>query len=93
MEADKIEKISNATARTLSGRVVSTKMKGTIVVSVVRYVKHPKYHKYLTLTKRYKVDDPGNTKSVGETVEIIECQPISKDKHFRILTNERSEKV
>lgn len=76
--------------KTLQGKVVSTKMKDTIVVAVERFVKHPKYHKFLHITKRYKAHDAGNTKKDGELVTIVECRPLSKDKHFRILT-QRSE--
>jgi len=75
--------------RVLSGTVVSTKMKDTVVVEVNRFVQHPKYRKYLKHTARFKAHDAGNTKKEGEKVSIIECAPISKDKHFRILT-ERS---
>jgi small subunit ribosomal protein S17 len=71
--------------KTLQGKVVSSKMKDTIVVTVDRFIKHPKYDKFFKTTKRFKVHDAGNTKKVGETVDIIECNPISKDKHFRIL--------
>lgn len=71
--------------RALRGIVVSDKMKDTIVVAVQRLVQHPKYKKYVRITKRYKVHDAGNTKHTGDRVEIVECRPISKDKHFRIL--------
>lgn len=76
--------------RILSGTVVSTKMKDTIVVEANRFVQHPKYRKYLRHTARFKAHDAGNTKKEGEKVTIVECAPISKDKHFRVLT-ERSE--
>lgn len=82
---------SKKTLRVLHGVVVSDKMKDTVVVAVHRLVKHSKYRKYLRVTKRYKAHDAGNTKHTGDRVEIAECRPISKDKHFRILTNERSE--
>jgi small subunit ribosomal protein S17 len=68
--------------RVLRGVVVSDKMKDTIVVSVNRFVQHPKYKKFINITKRFKAHDAGNTKKVGEKVEIIETKPISKDKHF-----------
>ncbi|OHA32227.1 MAG: 30S ribosomal protein S17 [Candidatus Taylorbacteria bacterium RIFCSPLOWO2_01_FULL_45_15b] len=67
------------------GVVVSTKMKDTVVVSVDRYQKIPKYGKYIKATKRYKAHDAGNTKKEGDRVEIVECRPMSKDKHFRIV--------
>lgn len=68
----------------LSGVVVSDKMKDTIVVKVERFVKNAKYQKFVKISKRYKAHDAGNTKKVGETVEIVECRPMSKDKHFKI---------
>lgn len=69
----------------LSGVVVSDKMQDTVVVSVSRYFKHPKYQKYMTVDKRYKVHDKGNTKKVGEKVDIMESKPISKTKRFVIF--------
>lgn len=74
--------------RVLSGTVVSNRMKDTVVVETKRYVPHPKYKKYLRVTKRLKAHDAGNTKQIGEKVTIIECRPMSKEKHFRVLTNE-----
>ena len=71
--------------KTLQGKVVSSKMKDTIVVAVDRFIKHPKYDKFFKTTKRFKAHDAGNTKKVGETVDIIECSPISKDKHFKVI--------
>lgn len=68
--------------KVLSGTVVSNKMKDTIVVSVETYGKHPKYEKFVTRRKKFKAHDAGNTKQVGEKVEIVESRPISKDKHF-----------
>ena len=70
--------------RIIRGTVVSDKMKDTIVVAVNRLVKHPKYKKYIRVTKRYKTHDVGNTKHIGDTVDIIECRPISRDKHYSL---------
>jgi len=70
--------------KTLTGVVVSDKMKDTIVVAVSRFVKHPKYHKFVKRVKRYHAHDPGNTKKEGDTVDIVECKPISKTKHFKV---------
>ena len=69
----------------LKGVVVSDKMDKTIVVSVSRYVKHPKYKKYLKISKKFKAHDPENKYKVGERVTIEETRPISKDKHFRVV--------
>ncbi|MCR4310993.1 MAG: 30S ribosomal protein S17 [Candidatus Taylorbacteria bacterium] len=71
--------------KTLSGVVVSAKMKDTIVVAIDRFVKHPKYHKYFKITKRFKAQDVGNTKKEGDTVSIVECRPLSKDTHFKLV--------
>lgn len=70
----------------LSGVVVSAKMKDTVVVKVSRFVKHPKYGKYTSIDKKFKAHDAGNTKQVGDRVTIEECAPISKEKHFRIVS-------
>ena len=71
--------------KTLRGVVVSDKMDKTVVVRVDRYVKHPKYQKYYTISKRYKAHDEANAKHVGDQVEIIETRPISKDKTFAVV--------
>ena len=77
---------TNQATKVLRGVVVSDKMKDTVVVRVDRYVKHPKYEKYQQLSKKYKAHDAGNTKKVGETVTIKSTRPISKDKHFKIIS-------
>jgi small subunit ribosomal protein S17 len=71
--------------KTLRGIVTSTKMKDTIVVLVERYEKHPKYGKFVKHKKKFKAHDAGNTKKEGEKVDIVECKPISKDKHFMVV--------
>ena len=71
--------------RVLSGVVVSDKMKDTIVVKVERYVKLPKYNKYVTRAKKFKAHDAGNTAKIGDKVQIEECRPMSKDKHYTLL--------
>ena len=70
--------------KTLSGVVVSDKMKDTVVVLVERYMKDEKYHKFINLKKRYKVHNPGNTKKIGDKVLIESCRPISRHKSFMI---------
>lgn len=73
------------TGRVLTGAVVSTKMKDTVTVEITRFVRHPRYRKYLRVTRRIKAHDAGNTKKEGERVTIIECRPISRDKHFTVV--------
>lgn len=66
------------------GTVVKTAMKDTATVRVDRFVKHPKYKKYITRSKKFLVHDPGNTVQVGDTVTIVGVRPISKLKRFAI---------
>jgi len=77
---------TTSNGRVLRGKVVSAKMTDTITVAVERYVKHPKYKKYLRRTKKFLVHDAGNTAKVGEMVEIKEVNPISKRKSFALVT-------
>jgi len=72
--------------KTLSGVVVSDKMKDTVVVLVERFVKDSKYHKFLTLKKRFKAHDAGNTKKIGDKVVIESCRPMSRDKSFKVIS-------
>ncbi len=60
-------------------------MKDTVVVQVETYKKHPKYEKFVKRSNKFKAHDAGNTKKVGDKVEIVETRPISKDKHFKIV--------
>ena len=69
----------------LKGIVVSDKMDKTIVVSVSRFVKHPKYGKFYKINKKYKAHDEENKCKTGDKVEIMETRPISKDKRFRVV--------
>ncbi len=70
--------------KTVKGIVVSDKMNKTVVVSVTRFVKHPKYGKYFKITKKYKAHDENNSAKVGDTVAIVETRPRSKDKRFEL---------
>jgi small subunit ribosomal protein S17 len=72
--------------RVLRGRVVSTKMQDTIAVIVDRYVKHPKYKKFQKRSKKFLVHDAGNTATEGDLVAIREVAPMSKRKHFTLVT-------
>lgn len=71
--------------KVFSGTVVSDKMKDTVVVLVERFEKHPKYEKFIKRTKKFKAHDAGNTKKIGDKVEIKQSKPISKDKHFVVI--------
>lgn len=75
---------TTAKPQSFKGTVVKTAMKDTATVAVSRYVKHPKYKKYQTRTKKFLVHDPGNSVQVGDQVTIVACAPISKLKSFKI---------
>ena len=68
-----------------TGKVVSNKMNKTIVVAVVNKVPHPLYGKVVMTTTKFKAHDENNECSIGDTVEIVETRPLSKDKYFRLL--------
>ena len=69
------------------GKVVSNKMRDTIVVEVSRFVKHSKYKKFIKKTKKHMAHDEGNTKQIGDLVSIQEVRPISKNKKFIVINN------
>ncbi len=71
--------------QSFKGTVVKTAMTDTITVAVSRYVKHPKYKKYQTRTKKFLVHDEGNTAKVGDQVTIVGCAPKSKRKSFTLV--------
>lgn len=81
----KISATSNVTRRKLQGVVVSDKMTKTVTVLVNRFVKHPKYGKFMNISKKYKAHDEDGAFKTGDKVTIEECRPISKDKHFKVI--------
>jgi small subunit ribosomal protein S17 len=70
---------------TAVGRVVSNKMKKTIVVSVDRQVIHPKYGKRLKRTTQLHAHDEKGECAVGDLVSIQECRRLSATKHWKLV--------
>ena len=70
--------------RTLQGSVVSDKMDKTIVVLVVRKVKHPLYGKYIKRSTKIHAHDENNMCKKGDVVIITESRPISRTKHWKL---------
>jgi small subunit ribosomal protein S17 len=66
------------------GKVTSDKMDKTVVVWIENRVRHPLYGRIMRRTTRVKAHDEANDAHVGDTVEIVECRPMSKDKRFRV---------
>lgn len=71
--------------KTKVGSVVSDKMDKTIVVAIKTKVRHPLYGKMINRTVKFKAHDEENTCGMGDTVQIAETRPISKDKRWRLV--------
>jgi len=71
--------------KTRVGVVVSDKMDKTIVVAVRDNVKHPLYKKVMKSTYKLKAHDENNECGIGDTVEVMETRPLSKDKRWRLV--------
>ena len=67
------------------GVVTSDKMQKSIVVSVERKVKHPKYVKFVKKTTKFVAHDENNDCNIGDTVKIMETRPLSKSKNWRLV--------
>jgi len=74
----------------LRGIVVSDKMKKTVVVEVERIKQHPKYLKRYKVHKRYKAHDENEKRKLGDKVLIEECRPMSRDKRWKVIKNQKS---
>lgn len=70
--------------RSFIGVVTSDKMDKTIVVSINTKRMDTLYKKYVTRTKKCKAHDEKNEAHIGDTVRIVECSPISKEKCWRL---------
>ncbi|MDA8420332.1 MAG: 30S ribosomal protein S17 [Pseudomonadota bacterium] len=73
------------TARTVSGRVLSSKMNKTITVVVDRQVAHPLYGKFVRRRTKLHAHDENNDCKEGDLVLIEECRPLSKTKTWRLV--------
>ncbi len=71
--------------RTLTGKVVSTKMDKTVSVEVTRRVKHPRYHKYINRSNVFKAHDEANACQDGDVVTIKEARPMSRTKRWVVV--------
>lgn len=65
------------------GLVASNKMEKTVVVTLNRQVQHPIYGKTMKRSVRVKAHDELGC-DIGDTVEVMETRPISKEKHWRV---------
>ena len=67
-----------------SGHVISDSMDKTIVVAIETLVRHPLYGRIVRKTAKFKVHDEANECGVGDTVEITETRPLSREKRWRV---------
>ena len=80
-----MSEITRAFRKTRVGQVVSDKMDKTIVVAVQDSVQHPLYKKIVKRTYKLKAHDEKNECGIGDTVKVMECRPLSKDKRWRLV--------
>ena len=71
--------------KTRVGKVVSDKMDKTVVVAIEDRVAHPLYKKIVGRTYKLKAHDENNECGIGDTVEVMETRPLSKDKRWRLI--------
>ena len=69
--------------RTLTGRVVSTKMQKTVAVEIERLIKHPPYGKFIRRTTKLLAHDEKGESHEGDLVTIAPCRPLSRRKSWR----------
>ncbi|ASP33170.1 MULTISPECIES: 30S ribosomal protein S17 [Stappiaceae] len=72
--------------RILQGTVVSDANDKTVTVNVERRFTHPLLKKTVRRTKKYRAHDENNQYKVGDSVQIEECSPISKNKRWTVVT-------
>ena len=72
-------------ARTLTGKVVSSRMDKTITVVVERLIKHPTYGKYVRRSTKLLAHDENNECNEGDTVAITQCRPLSRRKSWTLV--------
>lgn len=71
--------------RSWTGEVVSTRREKTIAVRVELMRIHPKYRKRMVSVRKMHAHDPLMLARDGDVVRIVECRPISKTKHHRLV--------
>ena len=76
---------TRAFRKTRIGQVVSDKMDKTIVVAIEDSYLHPLYKKTMKRTYKLKAHDEANECGIGDTVEVMETRPLSKDKRWRLV--------
>jgi len=71
--------------RTLTGRIVSTKMQKTVAVEIERLIRHAPYGKFIRRTTKLLAHDEQAQAHEGDLVMIGPCRPLSRRKCWRVL--------
>jgi small subunit ribosomal protein S17 len=79
------KKVEAKGARTLTGRVVSTKMQKTVAVEIERLVKHGVYGKFIRRTTKLLAHDENGASHEGDLVKIAPCRPMSRRKSWQLI--------
>ncbi|MBX5463173.1 MAG: 30S ribosomal protein S17 [Steroidobacteraceae bacterium] len=85
MSAEENKAAEQKTLRTLTGRVVSTKMQKTIAVEVERLIRHERYGKYIRRTTKLLAHDENGESREGDMVQITPCRPLSRRKSWKLV--------
>jgi small subunit ribosomal protein S17 len=71
--------------KALVGRVISTKMKKTVVVEVEYRRRHPLYRKTVRQRRHFMAHDEASACQEGDVVRIVETRPLSRLKRWRVV--------
>ena len=74
--------------KVITGIVVSTRMNKTVVVKVEKKFRHPLYRKVITKHKKFKAHNELADIKEGDMVTISSTRPMSKEKHFIVVSRE-----
>jgi small subunit ribosomal protein S17 len=71
--------------KTITGRVTSTGMEKSIVVTIEQRIAHPIYKKIFKQSRKYMAHDEQQDAKIGDLVRIMETRPLSKRKRWRLV--------
>jgi small subunit ribosomal protein S17 len=77
--------MTETNTRVLTGQVVSVKPDKTVIVTITVKKPHPLYGKFMKKRTKYYIHDEDNICSEGDTVEFVQCRPISKMKKWKLV--------
>lgn len=85
-QTEVIEKVEKTkTVKKLVGLVISDKMNKTVVIKTTERRAHPMYGKIFTINRKIQAHDEKDEYKCGDTVEICETRPYSKNKSWQVI--------